>query len=82
MSIERQVRENMEAERGEVRLLLSPRDAAKALCVCEKTLWTLTKQGEIPVVRMGRSVRYSLDDLKLWITDRSRNQNTECPNRA
>jgi excisionase family DNA binding protein len=52
-------------------LLLSPREAAKALCICEKSLWTLTKRGEIPAVRIGRSVRYSLDDLKKWIQGRS-----------
>jgi excisionase family DNA binding protein len=53
------------------RLLLSPRDAAKALSICERTLFSLTKSGEIPVIRIGRAVRYSLDDLKEWIRDAS-----------
>jgi excisionase family DNA binding protein len=48
--------------------LLTARDAAKALAVCEKTLWTLTNQGELPVVRIGRSVRYDPRDLSAWIT--------------
>jgi excisionase family DNA binding protein len=48
-------------------LLVSPREAAKLLSVCEKTLWTLTKAGQIPVVRIGRAVRYSMDDLRDWI---------------
>ena len=48
-------------------LLLSPREAAKTLSICERTLYSLTKAGEIPVVRIGRAVRYSLDDLKQWI---------------
>lgn len=48
-------------------LLLSPREAAKALSVCEKTLYNLTKRGELPVVRLGRAVRYSLDDLREWV---------------
>jgi excisionase family DNA binding protein len=52
-------------------LLLSPREAAKALSVCEKTLYTLTRRGEIPAVRFGRSVRYSLEDLRTWIQSRS-----------
>jgi excisionase family DNA binding protein len=53
------------------RLLLSPRETAKMLSVCEKTLWTLTKAGEIPAVRIGRAVRYSMDDLHQWIESRS-----------
>jgi len=48
-------------------LLLSPRQAARALSVSEKTLYNYTKSGDIPVVRLGRSVRYSVDDLKQWI---------------
>jgi excisionase family DNA binding protein len=48
-------------------LLLRPRDAAAALAVCEKTLWTLTDRGEIPVVKIGRAVRYDPRDLSAWI---------------
>lgn len=54
------------------RLLLSPRETAKMLSICEKTLWTLTKNGQIPVVRIGRSVRYSMDDLREWIRKSAR----------
>jgi len=48
-------------------LLLTAREAAKGLNVCEKTLWTLTKNGEIPAVRIGRAVRYDPADLRAWI---------------
>ena len=58
-------------DKVQIRLLLSPREAAKALSVCEKTLWTLTQKGEIPVMRMGRAVRYPLDRLKEWIEKQS-----------
>ena len=47
--------------------LLNPREAAKLLNVCEKTLWSLANHGEIPVVRIGRSVRYDPRDLARWI---------------
>lgn len=53
------------------RLLLSSREAAKTLNICERTLYSLTKAGELPVVRIGRAVRYSLDDLKDWIRKNS-----------
>jgi excisionase family DNA binding protein len=48
-------------------LLIIPREAAKALAISERTLWQLTKDGAIPCVRIGRSVRYDLRDLRGWI---------------
>ena len=47
-------------------LLLTPRQAAKALAICEKTLWSLTKRGELPVVWIGRAKRYSVDVLRVF----------------
>ncbi len=47
--------------------LLTTREAAGVLRVSERTLWTLTHDGEIPSVRVGRSVRYDQDDLSTWI---------------
>lgn len=48
-------------------LLVAPREAAKILAICERTLFALTKAGDIPAVRIGRAVRYSVDDLRGWI---------------
>jgi hypothetical protein len=39
-------------------LLLTPRNAAKALPVCEKTLWTFAKGGRFQVVCAGRATRH------------------------
>lgn len=51
-------------------LLLTPRQAADALAIGERSLWRLTApRGPIPVVRLGRSVRYSVGDLERWIDD-------------
>jgi excisionase family DNA binding protein len=52
-------------------LLLSPREAASALAISERTLFTLTKRGEIPPVRFGRAIRYELDALRACIAKRS-----------
>ena len=60
-------------DQGQLRLLLSPREAAKALSVCEKTLWTLSQKGEVPVIRIGRAVRYPVDGLREWIQKQSEN---------
>lgn len=47
--------------------LLTARQAAAALSISERTLWGLTHRGDIPCVRIGRSVRYDPDDLKAWV---------------
>ncbi|MBI1312160.1 helix-turn-helix domain-containing protein [bacterium] len=49
------------------RLLVTAQEAAQRLCISERTLWGLTKAGAIPAVRIGRSVRYSVDDLASFI---------------
>lgn len=49
------------------KLLLKAPEAAEVLSISERTLWALTASGEIPCVRIGRSVRYSVDDLREWI---------------
>ena len=54
-------------------LLLTPREAAEALSICERTLYGLSKRGQIPAVRIGRAVRYSVRDLEDWIQKSSEN---------
>ncbi|MCH8824814.1 MAG: helix-turn-helix domain-containing protein [Planctomycetes bacterium] len=50
-----------------VQLLLSTRAAAHALSLSPRKLWSLTAGGKIPCVRIGRAVRYDLNDLREWI---------------
>lgn len=45
-------------------LLVKPKQAALVLAISERTLWQLTQDGEIPAIKLGGSVRYSVDDLK------------------
>jgi excisionase family DNA binding protein len=49
------------------RLALGASDAAKALSISERKLWSLTKSGEIPSFRAGKRVLYALTDLVGWI---------------
>ena len=49
-------------------ILWTAREAAKALNVSERTLWTLTQTGKIPAVRIGkRGIRYDPHDIQAWI---------------
>ncbi len=52
-------------------LLLRSCDAARALAISERSLWSLTAPcGPIPCVRLGRSVRYAPEDLAEFIASR------------
>lgn len=59
----------MTKEIKEEPLLLTSFQAAKKLNVCQKTLWTYTKSGFIPCIRIGRNVRYSVELLKEFIDE-------------
>lgn len=50
-------------------VLVDAKDAAKMLSVSPRKLWALTFEDEIglPYVRLGRCVRYPVDDLLQWI---------------
>ena len=49
------------------RLLLTSREAAAQLSICERKLFSLKESGEIPAIRIGRSVRFSLSDLEKFV---------------
>jgi len=53
-------------------LLLTPKQAAEALAIGPRKLWSMTASGEIPHLRIGRSVRYPVDALHQWIDDQKR----------
>jgi excisionase family DNA binding protein len=55
---------------GALTLLLRPREAAKALSISERTLWSLAQRGELRAVRIGRAVAYSVDELRDFIRRR------------
>lgn len=57
----------MNANQTKMRLLLTAREAADALAISMRTLYTLTKTGQLAAVRIGRGVRYAKDDLEKFI---------------
>ena len=56
-------------------LALRPREAAKALGISARHLWQLTKDGQIPCVRVGsgtrKTVLYPVAVLRAWLTDQT-----------
>lgn len=54
------------------RLALRPREAARALAIGERLLWSMTNRGELPCVRIGRRVLYPVAALERWLAERAR----------
>ena len=54
-------------------LALRPKDAAKALGIGERLLWSMTNRGEIPHLRLGKkAILYPIAELERWLTERAR----------
>jgi excisionase family DNA binding protein len=56
--------------RNEV-LLVDADEAARILAIGKRKLWSETNCGNIPCVRIGRAVRYSVEALRAWISKQS-----------
>ena len=52
-------------------LLVDVKVVEKMLGVCERTIRTLTKSGELPVVKIASRVLYSVEDLIAFVRQRS-----------
>ncbi len=48
-------------------LALRPKEAAQALGISPRLLWSKTNCNEIPHVRIGRAVVYPVDLLRDWL---------------
>ena len=48
-------------------LLVDELQAASMLGISQRTFWDYRHSGEIPTVRIGRLVRFSVDDLRKFI---------------
>ncbi len=51
------------------RFLLTSREAAKRLSISERHLFQLTRTGQLPCLRIGRSVRYSVETIQKWVRE-------------
>lgn len=49
------------------RMALSRREAAKAIGISERKLWSMTVSGEVPHAKLGRRVIYPIDKLRQWM---------------
>lgn len=42
-------------------------DVARALRVSKMTIYRLTESGDIPSIRVGRSIRIKAEDAEFWV---------------
>ncbi len=61
------------------KLLLTEGEAAKALGISRRTLWTLRNEARIPFLRIGKCVRYSVEALKAWIEEKNKRRRPNLP---
>lgn len=61
----------LEAAGAASRLALRPREAARILGIGERKLWELTNRCMIPHIRIGRCVRYPVDQLRTWLAEQA-----------
>ena len=48
--------------------LLTSREVASLLSISPRTVWAMTvPRGSLPCVKVGRAVRYRVEDLESWI---------------
>ena len=62
--------------------LLRPAEAAKQLAVCRSTIYSLINEGQIPFVRVGKSIRVPAERLRAVIYQRitvNGSQNPDTP---
>ena len=71
----------MNQEMALSRLLVTSREAAQMLSICERTLWSLSNSGQLPAVRIGRAVRYAVIDIEAYI-ERGRCLSVEAQSRT
>ena len=50
--------------------LLTVREVAALLRRHEKTIYTMVARRQLPSIRIGRSVRFSHDDILRWVSAR------------
>ena len=61
------------------KLLLRPQEAAELLGVGRSKVYALLAAGEIPSVRVGKSVRVPAAALRRWVEERGRTTSDEAP---
>jgi predicted DNA-binding transcriptional regulator AlpA len=58
---------------------MRPKVAAKAIGISERTLWSMTKRGEIPHAHFGKAVVYPTAPVLRWLEEITENPPVKRP---
>jgi len=61
------------------RLLLSPSEVAATLGIGRSRIYEFLAAGTLPSIRVGRSIRVPVEDLREWIAQQSAGERAESP---
>ena len=53
------------------KLLLRPWEAAEIIGISRSKMYELLSEGQIPVVKIDKSIRISVEELKGWIEEKT-----------
>lgn len=67
---------------SEPSILVSEKEAAHLLGCCERTVWSMRKDGKIRCVKIGAAVRYSRLEIDRFIEAHSTPLNGNSPERS
>jgi excisionase family DNA binding protein len=70
------LKENLSIEEKTLPRLLNAQEVAAALNMGLSTVYMLVERGELPSIRIGRSVRIRLEDLEKFIESKAQRQAT------
>lgn len=56
------------SDQGQRKLAVNYREAAAYLSVCERTVWSLVRDGKLNAIRIGRSVRVPVAELERFVS--------------
>lgn len=59
--------------------LLTLRETARMLSISERTLRTVTRSGQLPIIRMGRAVRVDVRDIEAFIEAEKQTPDLQAP---
>lgn len=59
------------------KLLIRPKEAAEALCLGRSKFYALIADGTIPSVRIGKSIRVPVKELREWVNSQSNGSEDE-----
>jgi excisionase family DNA binding protein len=52
---------------GVPRRLLDRKETAAYLAISDRHLWAITDRGDLPCIKLGRTVRYAIEDIEAYL---------------